>query len=493
MPLRPSIPPLSKSRFMSGLQCHKRLWLQLFRPELAEEADAATQAMLDQGSQVGALARGYYPGGELIDEDHQHLDQALTHTQRALGGAAPALYEATVRHDDVLMRVDILARAAKARFDLVEVKSSTQPKDEHYWDVAIQAYVAQGAGMSIGRKCLLLIDRDYVYPGGAHDLHKLFALYDVSREVDALVPQVPKLLEAMRAPLWEPTPPDMAIGAQCYTPYECPFIGACHPPGPEHPVSDLYRVSQDLKDHLAQDGIAAIPDIPEDYPGLSATNARIREAVISGRPFMDGAIRVALRRLKSPVFFMDFETFSPAIPLYAGTRPYDTIPFQWSAHRIGAGGSVEHFEYLHEGTGDPRPEFARTLLEALGTEGSVCVYSGFEAARLNELRALLPERAQAVDALLRRLVDLLPLVREHVYHPQFHGSYSIKSVYPALVPKAGYDDLAISDGGMASAAYPVLISPQTPAKERKALRRDLLAYCQRDTQALLDLYRTLVS
>jgi hypothetical protein len=490
---RKSIPLLSKSRFMSGMQCHKRLYFELYEPELAEEPSAGQQAILDQGTEVGKLARGYFPGGEHIDEDHLSHDAAMAHTTRALADPkVPAPYEAAFRHDEVRVRADILSRAPRGAFDLAEVKSSTRVKDEYLWDLAIQVYVLRGAGLKLQRSRLLHINGEYVYPGGAHDPRKLFTLDDLSYEIDPLLEKVRELLNAMRGPLWEKKPPDVPVGDQCHAPYECPFIANCHPPGPEFPVTELYRLSSRLKERLQADGIASIRDIPEDYGGLSDRNRRIREVVLSGEAFVDEAVRGALSKLRYPVFFLDFETIFPAIPLFVGTSPYDQIPFQWSAHRLDKDGALKHFEFLHGGTSDPRPAFLESLLTMLGTKGDICVYSSFEATQLRAMREAFPEHALPIEKVIGRLVDLLPKIREHVYHPEFHGSFSIKSVYPALIPNSGYDDLAITDGSSATAAYLTLMAPETAKETREAVREDLLKYCRRDTEAMVQVCRSLI-
>jgi Domain of unknown function(DUF2779) len=491
MPRAKPLPHLSKTRFMSGMQCHKRLWLELFQPELAAERDAATQARLDEGTLVGEVARGYVPGGTLVGESREELAVALRRTEALLAEkSVPAIYEATLTHDQVLIRADILRRNRGGSFDLLEVKSSTEVKDEHLWDVAIQAHVLRGGGLRLRRQGLLLIDTGYVYPGGAYDLQALFTLQDVTAEVEPLLPQVPGNLAAMRVPLRSSTAPEIAPGEQCWAPYECPYTGLCIPPEPEHSVAELYYARAPLLERLAADGITTIAQIPPDYR-LSELQQRQRAAVTSAEPYEDPAIRDVLAQLERPLFFLDFETFNPALPLYPGTRPYQMVPFQWSAHRLAADGALTHLEFLHDGTDDPREPFVRELLQALGKEGPVCVYSHFERDRLRELQTALPGHAKRIERILERLVDLLPIVRGHVYHPEFHGSFSLKSVLPALVPDSGYGDLTISDGGSASAAYWGLATGQVPAPERARVRQDLLDYCGRDTEALVRLYREL--
>lgn len=427
-----------------------------------------------------------------MSEDHTDHKGAMRSTKKAIGDPGiPSIYEAAFRYDDIRIRADILVRGEDDCLDLVEVKSSTSVRPENEWDLAIQHYVLTGAGYSIGRSCLLHINNEYVYQGGEHDLEELFTLVDLTESTIEKQSAIPGLLEGMRKPLSEEEPPDIPIGDQCYSPYECPFIEFCHPPGPEHPVTELSRISNGVVESLASQGVKDIPGIPEDFEGLSDLQKRIRDSVVSGQPYVDPAITSILSSLTYPVYFIDFETFNPAIPLYVGTGPYQKIPFQWSAHVMDSDDSVDHQEFLYDGDDDPRPEFIETLLKILGDSGSILVYSHFEKSQLRGIADAYPPYSDAINQVIDRLVDFLPLIRNHVYYPKFHGSFSIKNVLPAVVPELGYDDLAITDGLSASAAYMTITEPSTPSNQRNELRTNLFGYCKRDTEAMVQLYNTL--
>lgn len=486
------IPPLSKSKFMEGIQCHKRLYLSLFNRELAAPVSDATQAIFDQGHRVGVLAQTRFPEGVLVSEDHMDHKGAMGTTEKVIADPSlPSIYEGAFRYDDIRIRADILVRDAGMTFDLVEVKSSTGVKPENEWDLAIQHYVLTGVGQSLGRSCLMHINIGYVYQGGEHDAAQLFTLVDLTESTIQKQSSIPGLLEAMREPLSRDVSPDIPIGDHCYSPYECPYIEHCHPPGPEHPVTELPRISRSVVESLESQGVWDIPGIPKDYNGLNDLQRRIRDSVISGQPYVDPAITSILRGLIYPVYFIDFETFNPAIPLYVGTRPYQQIPFQWSSHVMSSDGSIDHQGFLHNADDDPRPPFIESLLKVLGDSGSIVVYSHFEKTQLRGIGEAYPAYSEAINRVIDRLEDLLPLIRNHVYYPEFHGSFSIKSVLPAVVPGLGYDDLAITDGSSASAAFMTITNPSTPSNQRDELRSNLLGYCKRDTEAMVELYRKL--
>jgi hypothetical protein len=485
-------PRLSKSRFLSGLQCQKRLYLEDHAPELADAADPYRRSILEAGSRVGALARRCYPGGVLIEEDHLRHDEAVLRTRALLGDpAVPAIYEAAFTWDGIRIRADVLVRVAEDVFDLVEVKSSAGAKPEHEWDVAVQLAVLRGSGVSIRRAGLLHLGRGYVYGGGEYDLDRLFSFADMTGAAQAKQPEVLAVLAAMRTVLRREASPSVPVGAHCESPHWCPFFGHCHRGLPADPFAGLPRASERLRMELAEAGIGASADIPHDFPGLSALQVRALAALRSGERFCDPEIREILGALERPIHFLDFETVMPALPLYAGTRPYDTIPFQWSDHVLHDDGRLEHREYLDAGAGDPRARFAETLLDSLGERGAIVVYSGYEEARLGDLAGWLPELRARIEAVRPRLFDLLGAVRRHVYDTGFNGSFSLKSVLPALVPSLGYDDLAIGNGGLASLAFAEIQEASTAPERRSELRDQLRAYCARDTLALVELVRLL--
>ncbi len=477
---------LSKSRFMAGLQCLKRLYLETYARHLADEPDPASQAVLDSGTRVGEIARQRFPGGTLIDEPYYRHAQAVASTSMAMRGEAiPHLYEAAFDFEGIRTRVDVLSRNENGGYDLVEVKSSTSAKSEHVADAAVQLYVLEGAGVEVSRVFIMHIDSSYVYAGGPYDLDLLFRLQDVTGPVRSYVELLPDRL----APMWETlaldAAPDREIGRHCTNPYRCSFYRHCHSHLPEHYVGHLPRASVDLIEQLRGSGILDIRDIPAELTGLSQLQQRVRSAVLEDQPYIGGGLSHAIERVTHPVHFLDFETFSPALPVYPMTRPYQVIPFQWSLHVVDSTGGLSHREFLHDGADDPREAFAASLLDAVAPEGDILVYSSFEKSRTQELAYALPHHMEALTALSERYVDLLGIVRTHYYHPAFHGSYSLKTVLPVFAPDLTYEDLEIRDGSVASLHYARMIEPDVTEAERAELRQALLAYCERDTVAMV--------
>ncbi|WP_455244475.1 DUF2779 domain-containing protein [Petrachloros mirabilis] len=487
-----SVPPrLSKSKFLSGLQCHKRLYLEIYQPQLATPPDLSTQAILDMGTEVGELARRRFPGGSLVTAGYRQREAALAQTADLLRDPrVPAIFEAALQYGGVLVRVDILERVQTGEGEqptwrLIEVKSSTRVKDVHLDDLAIQSYVLIGAGLSLAGTSLMHIDTGYQYDGGEIDLERLFAIDDVSDMVATRRAEVTERLALMKAALLEPTPPAIEPGQHCHSPYECPFWAHCTKEKPARWIYHLPGAKQTVS-RLVQQGVATIDEIP-DGTALSPAQQRVKDNV----EWVSGKLASVLRSVQYPVHHLDFETVMLAVPRYPSTRPYQSIPVQWSNHIEDESGQVIHHEFLHGEVTDPRRQWAEALIESLGVKGSIVVYSAYEEAMMRQLFEAFPEFASAFRSIIKRLWDLHPVIKSHYYHPGFQGSYSIKSVLPAVVPSMGYDDLAIREGGHAASEYYRMVFAETDWVEKAAIRDSLLRYCARDTMAMVELRRVL--
>jgi hypothetical protein len=472
---------------VSGLQCPKKLWWEVHEPDARERVNnPATQVIFDRGHKVGALARTYVPGGVLIDFEYYQVTEKLEATARALAAGAPAIYEASFIADDVFVAVDILERNGDG-FALVEVKATLSVKDAFLPDVAIQLHVLRRSGLEVDRAEVMHLNRECRYP----DLSNLFVREDITAELQDVLGAAPARIDAMQAMLAGPLP-EMATGPHCTTPYPCAFIDRCWPVLPEHPIKTLYRVHAKKLAGLLADGYETLLDLPADFETNRVAMRQLR-SVRLGAPVIEPGLGEALRSLQQPIAFLDFETVMPAVPMWPGCRPFQQVPVQFSCHVLD-NGQLTHHAWLADGPGDPREAFARAMMAACGAARTVLVYSEtFEKPRIRELSAALPHLAPELTALARLIRDLLPIVRNHVYHPDFQGSFSIKDVLPALVPGFGYDDLEIQDGATASAALEALLlgGDALSPEEKQKLREQLLRYCEFDTLAMVRLHERL--
>ena len=477
---------LSKSRFTSGLQCHKQLWWRVHEPDAPELVpDPARQEIFDQGYLVGAVAQTYFPGGVLVDAAHRDFDARVAQTRAAIEAGASAIFEAAFFVDDVFVAVDVLERTATG-WTLVEVKSTTKVKAQHIPDAAVQLHVLRAAGLQVNRVELMHLNRACRFP----DLSNLFERADITEEAEALLADV-RLSRAAQLQMLAGPLPDVATGSHCTSPYECPFLTRCWPARPPHHISTLYRMAHKAAHYEAQ-GIYSIFDLPQDPP-LGLIQERQRRSVQEGRMIVASTLADALRVVYYPFAALDFETLQTPIPIWNGCRPWDQVPAQFSCHVVSAPGQVTHHEWLAEGSGDPRPELARRLVDACRGAKVVMAYNAsFEGQVVDQLAEAVPELAAELVDLRGRLVDALPLVRDHVYHPHFYGSFSLKTVLPVLVPGAGYEGLAVADGGTASVQLRrLLIDQSLSPDEAERTRAALKEYCAVDTLGVVRLLERL--
>ncbi len=433
---------LSKSTYMRGCQCPKALSLYTHRRELMPPVSAAQQAVFDTGTEVGLLAQSLFPGGiDLRPDSARDFRDSLARTSAAIQNGATVLYEPAFVHDDVLVAVDIMCRQGDS-WHALEVKSTGSVKPQHIEDATLQYHVLSSAGVVVHDISIVHLNTQYVRHG-ALDMTELFRVTSVHQEVRTGVGGIAERIAALKAVVQSTEEPVVEIGKHCTTPYPCAFQAHCW-------------------QHVAP-------------------------AVRGPRHVNGEALHRFLGELQYPLYFVDFETFNSAIPLFDGTRPFAQVPFQFSVHCQDASGApVTHAAFLADGLGDPRADFVEALLNAIGPKGDIIAYNyPFESTRLRELGEQFPARRDALEGLRARGKDLLvPFRKGWYYEPAMGMSNSIKSVLPALVPDLTYDGMPIDNGEMASRHFVQLLHGRFTG-DVEALRADLLEYCALDTLAMV--------
>jgi predicted RecB family nuclease len=479
---------LSKSRFLAGLQCHKRLYLEIHSPELATPPTPDRRAIMDMGTDVGVLAREFFPGGVLVEETHRQIPAALVRTAELVADPnVSAIFEGAFVWQGILVRVDVIERLDETRWRLIEVKATSKVKATHLDDLTIQSAVLEGAGLIVDGCYLMHLNTQYVFLGGELNLEEMFALEDMTTEIQARRPLVQPQLEDMWQVLKQPSAPNIAPDGHCHQPYECPFWDHCTKEKSRRWVFYLPGSSK-IQKILIEEGVETIDEIPSHIQ-LSDIQQHVKGNV----EWISPLLRARLQSVRYPVHHLDFETFMPAIPIFPHTRPYRPMPFQWSNHIEYEDGTVVHHQYLCTDGRDPREELAIQLLESLGEKGSICVYSEYERFLLFALGDVLPHLKSDLSSVVRRLWDLLAVIQQHYYHPDFQGSFSIKNVLPALVPNLAYDDLTIQNGAVAAVMYQKMVFSETDLMERAHIAQALQEYCGRDTWAMVELRRVLMA
>ena len=497
------------------------MFLEVRTDAPAAEVDAITQARFDAGNAVGELARQRYDRrmeasglipGVLISEDPREHAQSVVKTAEALAAGATMIYEAAFNYNGVKVRVDILERLDDGSFVINEVKSTGRfDINKHGLDVAVQLYVLQGNNLDISRVNLVHLNKEYEWLGGEYDLEQLLidtdvTTYAIKGQVEIGL-QVENLLKIVKADEF----PKIEDSVSCTKPYECPYMETC----PierieiEHPISELprCRIGQGVHKRLTGAGFKSLLDIDKETALREmVTGNKLNEnwyytwkATIEGSLIITDESLDWLETLSFPIYHLDFETVNPALPVIVGSHPFEQIPLQYSIHIENEDGLTQHREFLAEAEDpDPRKSLLEQLIFDLGESGTILQYTPFETQILKRLAELYSGKVREIDVILNRIEDLAVLVNKHVFHKDFHGKYSIKKVYPVLVPDtnpsnikndivANYDGLVgVASGDEASLALLEYRRPETTSEQREELRRQLLEYCKLDTYAMVE-------
>ena len=489
---------LSKSKYCLLWQCPKLLWLDTYHREVKIE-DIALEDRMAAGNEIGDLAMGLF--GEftevtvLKEDGRPDISAMIEWTQRCIADGVENICEASFSYDGLYCAVDIL-RKESGGYAIYEVKSSTHEAEIYGVDIAYQKYVLEHCGVTVTGTYLVCINSDYVR-GEDLDIQQLFKIVDMSDWVAAETPMIPARLKQAEETLESREEPTCDIGEHCTDPYDCAYWAYCSRHLPTPSVFDLYRMSGKKKFEYYRKGMVSFSDMLA-APKLNEKQLRQIRFQLNdcGNHIDKGGIRDFLNTLSYPIYFLDFETTQSALPPYVGTKPYQQIPFQYSLHYIEApGGELKHKEFLAESGIDPRRAIAESLCRDIPRNVCVTAYNkGFECGRLKELAAQFPDLAGHLLNVQDNIRDLLvPFQSGYYYNRAMGGSFSIKSVLPALFPddpSLDYHNLeGVHNGSEAMTIFPKI--KDMPPEEQVITRKQLLAYCKLDTYAMVKVWEAL--
>ncbi len=483
---------LSKSTFLKGLQCVKALYLYKHHYNWQDKISEMQQSIFDRGHRVGELAQSLFPNGvDASPSSPRAYAKALEYTRELIEDGTEVIYEAALMYNEVLVYADILVRNG-SKWKIFEVKSSTSISETNINDISVQYYVMSNAGLEIEDISIIYINNEYVRSGDL-DLNQLFIIESILPNAVENMDWVDEEVERLKGVVAQNEIPNIDIGLQCYNPYQCSFIGHCWRHIPENSVFDISRMHMTKKFDLYDSGIIGIDDIPEEFTMPASQQLQIY-SYKTGETIIDkAAIEEFLSEIEYPLYFMDFESFQPAVPLFVNSKPYQQISFQYSLHyQKSKESKLEHKEFLAEAGPEPRIPFIERLLEDTSLLGQIIVYNkSFEKMILNGIAKDYPEYKNEIDERIERVVDIMiPFQKKWYYSPEMQGSYSIKKVLPALVPELSYEGLDINDGGSASVSYERLME-ETDMIKILETRNNLLEYCKLDTLAMVEILNKL--
>ena len=492
------MPTLSKSRFLSGSQCEKKLFFDVFRKELKPAVTEQQQALFDSGHLIGSLAQQVFQGGRDASEDmNGKWAIAIDRTKQWMHAGIETIYEAAFSVPRGFAALDILHHQNGERW-AIEVKSSTSVKAYHITDASYQYFVMKAAGYAPDKFFLMHVNNTYV-KDGAISPEQLFTLQDITQQVIDNQPAVALKNTALLQILKEELEPKKEIGSHCASPFHCDYIHHCWAHLPETSVFEL-RNARGKDWALYDQGIHSLADVPDDFSLSRMQEIQVRGVKYNEKHVDAEQIRVFLDQMKGPLYFFDFETINPAVPVLNGTRPFRQVPFQYSLHQCDVEGNIlhsssflaDHADFKDDAVHDPRLLLIQQLKKDIGPEGSIIAYNAsFEKGVLQELALAYETERAFIESLLHRFVDLLiPFQRGWYYLPEMGDSASIKSVLPAIAPEFSYKDLPINNGGLASDTFQYMIKGGH-ADKIDEIRNNLLVYCERDTEGMVVIYREL--
>ena len=487
---------ISKTKYCKGVQCPKMLWLKNNRPELEEQV--TNQRVFENGNLVGDLAMSMF--GDYTEVTYSNdYSEMIAETNRLVETGTEYICEASFGTEDGLFcSIDIMRNLGNNHADIYEVKSSTRIKDEYYDDVAFQVYVMTRLGYAVEHTYLVHLDNTYVLDGEL-DLQKLFKINDITDHVMNMQEQVKRNVEYLQKYLEQTEEPEQKLNIGCFSPYSCNFWNYCTRDLPKH---NVFQLSGMHKDKMIEYYLADMVDFEDLRMSEKITPAHKLQidTELSGKAYVDSKSVVAfMDNIRYPLYFLDFESFQPPVPIFQGTVAFQQIVFQYSLHIIRNEGQkaedAEHIEFIAEPGEDPRRAVAESLCRNIPAD--VCVtayYKSFEKTCIKRMANYFPDLHDHLMAIHDNIVDIEdPFSKHWIYYPGFNGSASIKVVLPSLFPndsKLDYQSLeGVHKGDEASDVY--LKMADMPAEERAYWKECLLRYCELDTFAMVKIWERL--
>lgn len=492
---------ISKSKFLDYLTCPKDAWFRMHKPELKEfEVSSGLQNTFDQGYEAEEYAKQLKVFSGFVEvktkgiESKKEVDDLIT-------SKVPAIYQPTFIADGFIIRCDMLVWDKEtSKWDLYEIKSSTKRHDtgarDHLSDASFQAIVLERYGIAVGKIFIVHLNSEYI-KNGELDVENLFVLNDSTSKVAARRVTVgPEMKEAKKYLTQESEPKS---GCDCLyrgRSSHCATTHISHDSIPEYSVHDLAYIgkSPDKLRSLIEKGIYHIHDI-EDVSNLTEKQQNQVMVHKSDTEMIDKKeIENVLNSYTYPLYFFDYETYAPAIPIYNGFFPYQRIPIQFSLHILDKkGGEVRHVEYLEINNVDPSETVAKMLIEHIEPEGTILAWNvSFEKGVTTELALRLPQYETTLSRMCGQMQDLMDIFsNQHYVHKSFKGKIGIEPVMNTLLPDMTYEHLPYTGADVGFVWWNDIVNNGKEPEEREKKRHLILEYCKQDTFVMVEIFRIL--
>ena len=480
---------LSKSRYKRGLHCNKQLWLSTHKYELGNYQKNFSAFI---GDKVGIGATKNYPEGILIGTPFNKHTEAVKETLKLIDDIkVQSVFEAAFSYDNINIRVDIFERLNDNSWGIREVKSAKSIKDNYYHDISIQYYVLKNLGYNISSAQILYVNGDYVLEESEIEWKNFFLTREYLDTIQDNLDEVKENINNLKSVQNSEEEPFINPGKSFCS--SCEFWDYCTKDKPKDWIINIPRLHKTKKKILEDKNIESISKIPNDFP-FTPKQTIVFDSTKNNKIFKSKKFYYDLKIYKPPVYFFDFETLACALPTIVGTRPFDTLPFQWSLHHLDIDGTVKHWKFLATENIDYRREAIESFINIVkGNDNKIVVYSqSFEKSVLKQMGIVYPEFSDDIEDIIIRIIDLKVFIENNYYHPDFQGSYSLKKVLPALLPnEKKYSDGKVSDGEQAQETFYNLLFEENNDNNKKEIISSLLEYCKKDTESLMLIYNHL--
>lgn len=485
--------PIDKALFAAGLQCPKQLYLDYHDSGAALELSTGRKRLAELGIKLTELAHEAFPKSETADRDD--IDTAVEQTRTWLQeNEHVAVFDAAFAVDDLEVRADIAIPDGSGGIEIYEVKSGTKVKPRHIRDLAFQVYAIERSGFEVRRAWVLHLNTQYSHRGGnRYPVLELFKHVDVTDKVRGQTGKIGDQLANLRNHLNDPETREQPTGTWCHIPFPCSYQLACREQGPELPLLDLPELNREQETGLLEAGIENLGAVSVDQDGLSSMQQRAVRAIQSREMVIDAFVGSELRDVEFPLHFVDATSLLLVLPVLESSRPWQHVPFQWHTTTVDEDGNATNSSFVGDGKTDPRPEFINQLGQTVAGEGTMMLYGPSLEHRLRELLDDLPDQKADVRSVLNQArFDLRQLVKDGVYHPEFHTSFGLVSVHQALVNDSDFGDGEVLTHDDAQEACQRLMNSRTRAATRDKLIAQLNDYGQAWSGAIARLYRALI-
>ncbi len=495
---------IDKSTYMEALNCIKNVWFKLNKPELRELflSTEFEQGIIDQGKLVEELAQQLFPTGIFIESFDKH--KAIIVTNHHIKLKTSVIFQPTFVWDSFLVRNDILEYDEQTGlWNLYEIKAKNLLKEstneiDPIEDATFQFIVLKERGLNIGKISIIHLNKEYVRDS-AINIDELFIVEDVTNKVSGREHATRLKMHAIQTELLKND--EQYLSCKCIyngRSKHCPTFEYSHKDVPGYSVHDISRIGNSKKKlaQLIDMKAFSLDDIPDDFSLSEIQKNQVYSYRFQTPLINHQLIKDELDALSYPLYFLDYETYSSAIPMYKGFHPYQHLVFQFSLHVMADKNSeLSHFEYLHELNTDSSLDIIKKLLEYIGPIGTIVVWNkSFEKGKNSEFADRHPDYKEFLDDINNRLYDLEDVFTKQMYvHPEFKGKTSIKNILPVLVPELNYKNLSINNGGLASQKWLDMNFKNLLAEERQDIANDLREYCKLDTYAMYKIWNFLTA